>query len=169
MILSLQKIHQASLVNNPSTATSSDQPSKKSQSKNSELCPLFNHCFSQICHMDVSCFEDFAPFPEGFLDNTKVLALGGWPFRLAVLYADFLFQVGTSEIEECSSLIRYLSMLFNRIQENDDDSPLYRSCLQLSKEEVRIIGVINVGNFHDHLHRGQTLKLLRFTMYIAFQ
>lgn len=115
--------------------------------------------------MDVTCFEDLAPFPESFLDNTKVYSLGGWPFRLAVLYADFLFQIGASEIEECNFLLRYLSMLFNCIQENEDDSPLYRSCLQLSKEEVDFISMINLGYLHDHLHRGQALKLLRFEMY----
>ena len=118
--------------------------------------------------MDVTCFEDLAPFPEHFLDNTKVLSLGGWPFRLAVLYADFLFQIGNSEIEECNILFRYLSMLFNCIQENEDDSPLYRSCLQLSKEEVDFIRISNLGNLHDHLHRRQALELLRFEMYAAF-
>lgn len=158
MILSMQKIHpfgdasgaakgsDAASAANVSNQAAAGQPSKKKQTKHSELCPLFNHCFAEICHMDVSCFEDFAPFPEAFLDNTKVLSLGGWPFRLAVLYADFLFQFGTSEVDECNSLFRYLSMLFNRIQENEDDSPLYRSCLQLSKEEVGIFRVFFVNH-----------------------
>ena len=172
MILSMQKIHQAKNAGSANSAGSAiisgTQSMKKSQAQASELCPLFNHCFAQICHMDVTCFEDLAPFPEYFLDNTKVLSLGGWPFRLAVLYADFLFQIGNSEIEECNALFRYLSMLFNCIQENEDDSPLYRSCSQLSKEEVDFSSTINLGNLPDHLHRGQALELLRFEMYTAF-
>lgn len=89
-----------------------------------------------------------------------MLAAGSWPFRLAILYSNLLFLHGGSEQEECNSFFRCLSMLFSRIQEREDDSPLYRSCLQLPKEEVRLLHPCDVGNLADPLDRRQAAQLL---------